>query len=102
MAAQTNTALQNVVELTQTPFVKQIFTQLRSQKSDGPAFVQSANSIARLVLAEAINQLPYEDDEVITPTDETYAGKKLQRKVCGVRYAISIARKRSEFQGHAR
>ncbi|EDQ85930.1 uncharacterized protein MONBRDRAFT_28660 [Monosiga brevicollis MX1] len=47
-------------------------------------FVASADQMARLVLAEALEYLPYESHPVTTPTEAVYEGSKLAQRVCGV------------------
>ena len=43
-----------------------------------------ADRLIRMVIEEGLNQLPYQDCEVVTPTGCTYSGHKFEKGNCGV------------------
>ena len=43
-----------------------------------------ADRLIRMVIEEGLNQLPYQDCQVVTPTNCTYSGHKFEKGNCGV------------------
>ncbi|KAB0798384.1 hypothetical protein PPYR_09377 [Photinus pyralis] len=64
--------------------VKELQTILRDRNTSRSDFKFYADRLIRLVIEESLNQLPFTDCKVITPTGATYNGLKYQSGNCGV------------------
>ncbi|VDM23239.1 unnamed protein product [Hydatigera taeniaeformis] len=74
----------NIVLLRQTDEVREMQTVLRDRTTTRNDFVFYANRLIRLVMEEGLNQLPFEEVSVTTPTGHCYNGLKFLRGNCGV------------------
>eukprot|EP00919_Chromeraceae_sp_WS-2016_P049071 GHVR01115987.1.p1 GENE.GHVR01115987.1~~GHVR01115987.1.p1 ORF type:complete len:226 (-),score=21.39 GHVR01115987.1:270-947(-) len=74
----------NFIQLKQTEQVHELQTVLRDKSTTRGRFVFYADRLIRLLVEEGLNQLPYKDIEVITPTGVKYQGVKYQKGNCGV------------------
>ncbi|KAH9278122.1 Uracil phosphoribosyltransferase -like protein [Echinococcus granulosus] len=74
----------NIVLLRQTDEVREMQTVLRDRTTTRNDFVFYANRLIRLVMEEGLNQLPFEEVSVTTPTGHRYNGLKFLRGNCGV------------------
>ncbi|VDD81650.1 unnamed protein product [Mesocestoides corti] len=75
---------QNIVLLRQTDEVREMQTVLRDRNTSRNDFVFYANRLIRLVMEEGLNQLPFEEVSVVTPTGHKYNGLKFLKGNCGV------------------
>ncbi|XP_068698272.1 uracil phosphoribosyltransferase homolog [Montipora capricornis] len=64
--------------------VRELQTILRDKETERGDFVFYADRLIRLVVEEGLNQLPYENCSVKTPTGAMYKGLAFQRGNCGV------------------
>ncbi|KAK4879167.1 hypothetical protein RN001_007313 [Aquatica leii] len=64
--------------------VKELQTILRDRNTSRSDFKFYADRLIRLVIEESLNQLPFTDCKVITPTGAVYNGLKYQSGNCGV------------------
>lgn len=64
--------------------VKELQTILRDRNTSRSDFKFYADRLIRLVIEESLNQLPFTDCKVTTPTGATYNGLKYQSGNCGV------------------
>ncbi|CAB3982369.1 uracil phosphoribosyltransferase homolog [Paramuricea clavata] len=64
--------------------IRELQTVLRDPKTGRGDFVFYADRLIRLVVEEGLNQLPYEEITVTTPTGGTYHGLKFKKGNCGV------------------
>ncbi|XP_078375196.1 uracil phosphoribosyltransferase homolog isoform X2 [Oculina patagonica] len=64
--------------------VRELQTILRDKETQRGDFVFYADRLIRLVVEEGLNQLPYENCTVRTPTGAPYEGLAFQRGNCGV------------------
>ncbi|EGD73718.1 uracil phosphoribosyltransferase [Salpingoeca rosetta] len=74
----------NVTVLRRTPHLRHIMSILRSVDTEPPKFAATADLIARLVVAAALEHVEYEDLKVTTPTGTTYDGTRPAKQICGV------------------
>jgi len=74
----------NVILMKSTPQLKELHTILRDKSVTRSDFVFSADRLIRLVVEEGLNQLPYTQCNVITPTQCEYEGLKYVKGTCGV------------------
>ncbi|KAK9883078.1 hypothetical protein WA026_001280 [Henosepilachna vigintioctopunctata] len=63
---------------------KELQTILRDKNTTRSDFKFYADRLIRLVIEESLNQLPFTDCKVITPTGATYDGLKYKSGNCGV------------------
>lgn len=56
-------------------------TILRDRTSNREDFIFFVDRLATVLAEHAMENLPYVDQEVVTPTEETYEGKKLEANV---------------------
>lgn len=64
--------------------VRELQTILRDRSTSRGDFVFCADRLIRLVVEEGLNQLPYTECVVTTPTGHKYEGVKFERGNCGV------------------
>ncbi|CAO1314756.1 unnamed protein product [Diamesa hyperborea] len=64
--------------------VKELQTILRDKNTTRSDFKFYADRLIRLVIEESLNQLPYSDCSVVTPTGAIYDGLKYRSGNCGV------------------
>jgi len=65
--------------------MRELQTNIRDQDTSRSDFIFCADRLIRMVVEEALAQLPYEEVTVTTPTGAKYAGKKFKKGVtCGV------------------
>ncbi|VDL61953.1 unnamed protein product [Hymenolepis diminuta] len=74
----------NIILLRQTDEVREMQTVLRNKDTTRNDFVFYANRLIRLVMEEGLNQLPFEEVSVVTPTGQKYHGLKFLKGNCGV------------------
>ncbi|GMR52494.1 hypothetical protein PMAYCL1PPCAC_22689, partial [Pristionchus mayeri] len=76
--------MKNLVLLAPTNQVQELQTILLDRKTEHSDFVFYADRLMRLVVEEALNQLPVTDVTVTTPTHCKYKGLEFARGNCGV------------------
>lgn len=54
---------------------------VRDQNTPKDDFIFFADRLCRIVVETGLNELPFEDCKVITPTNEEYSGLKRSTKV---------------------
>ncbi|XP_022902698.1 uracil phosphoribosyltransferase homolog [Onthophagus taurus] len=64
--------------------VKELQTILRDKNTSRSDFKFYADRLIRLVIEESLNQLPFTECKVVTPTGATYNGLKYRSGNCGV------------------
>lgn len=64
--------------------IKELQTILRDRNTTRSDFKFYADRLIRLVIEESLNQLPFTDCQVITPTGAAYNGLKYKSGNCGV------------------
>ncbi|KAM9440717.1 uracil phosphoribosyltransferase homolog [Clarias gariepinus] len=64
--------------------IRELQTIIRDKSTSRGDFVFSADRLIRLVVEEGLNQLPYSECTVITPTGHKYDGVKFEKGNCGV------------------
>ncbi|KAM6253611.1 uracil phosphoribosyltransferase homolog isoform 2-T2 [Porphyrio hochstetteri] len=64
--------------------IRELQTIIRDKKSSRGDFVFSADRLIRLVVEEGLNQLPYTECTVTTPTGHKYEGVRFEKGNCGV------------------
>ncbi|XP_078544959.1 uracil phosphoribosyltransferase homolog isoform X1 [Lissotriton helveticus] len=64
--------------------IRELQTIIRDKTTSRGDFVFSADRLIRLVVEEGLNQLPYTESTVTTPTGYKYEGVKFERGNCGV------------------
>ncbi|KAI8897566.1 uridine-cytidine kinase-like 1-like protein [Globomyces pollinis-pini] len=74
----------NVKLLPQTNQLKVLHTIIRDASTKRPDFVFYVDRLSRLLVEDALSQLPYEPITVKSPTQSTFVGKRSDVKVCGV------------------
>lgn len=74
----------NVVLMKQTSQLRAMMTIIRDKKTPKEEFVFYADRLIRLLIEEALNELPFEQKEVTTPLDAPYQGVSFSSKICGV------------------
>jgi len=70
--------------LKRTDQIHELQTKLRNVETSRSEFKFSADRLIRTVIEEGLNQLPYSDLEVMTPTGRSYKGLKYEKGNCGV------------------
>ncbi|XP_070568730.1 uracil phosphoribosyltransferase homolog [Ptychodera flava] len=70
--------------LKQNDQIKELQTVIRDQTTSRGDFVFYADRLIRLVVEEGLNQLPYQQCTVTTPTGCSYNGIQFQKGNCGV------------------
>ncbi|MGW0393829.1 uracil phosphoribosyltransferase [Streptomyces sp. NPDC003042] len=74
----------NVHPLPQTDQLRAMHTIIRDRGASRADFVFYSRRIIRLLLESALDQLPFDKHEVVTPVGETYDGLKFASKLCAV------------------
>ena len=64
--------------------IRELQTIIRDKTASRGDFVFSADRLIRLVVEEGLNQLPYTECTVTTPTGYKYEGVKFEKGNCGV------------------
>ncbi|KAG7464935.1 hypothetical protein MATL_G00170770 [Megalops atlanticus] len=64
--------------------IRELQTIIRDIKTSRGDFVFCADRLIRLVVEQGLNQLPYSECTVITPTGHKYEGVKFEKGNCGV------------------
>ncbi|KAJ8372572.1 hypothetical protein AAFF_G00281160 [Aldrovandia affinis] len=64
--------------------IRELQTIIRDMKTSRGDFVFCADRLIRLVVEQGLNQLPYSECTVITPTGHKYDGVKFEKGNCGV------------------
>ncbi|KAG8448110.1 hypothetical protein GDO86_015270 [Hymenochirus boettgeri] len=64
--------------------IRELQTIIRDRTTSRGDFVFSADRLIRLVVEEGLNQLPYTECTVTTPTGYMYEGVKFEKGNCGV------------------
>lgn len=64
--------------------IRELQTIIRDRTTSRGDFVFCADRLIRLVVEEGLNQLPYTECTVITPTGHKYEGVKFEKGNCGV------------------
>ncbi|KAJ1553968.1 hypothetical protein HK096_005580, partial [Nowakowskiella sp. JEL0078] len=59
-------------------------TIIRDRSTLKEDFIFFANRIARLVIERALEELPFDNIQVMTPVGNTYEGKRAKFRACGV------------------
>ncbi|ALC44116.1 CG5537 [Drosophila busckii] len=75
---------ENLKLLTLNSQVAELLTIIRDKTTTRSDFKFYADRLIRLVIEESLNQLPYTDCDVVTPTGATYNGLKYRSGNCGV------------------
>ncbi|XP_030305244.1 uracil phosphoribosyltransferase homolog [Calypte anna] len=87
IAAEESTAVTIGPQLKLLPMndqLRELQTIIRDKKSSRGDFVFSADRLIRLVVEEGLNQLPYTECTVTTPTGHKYEGVRFEKGNCGV------------------
>lgn len=74
----------NVHPLPQTNQLRAMHTIIRDRGASRSDFVFYSRRIIRLLLESALDQLPFDKHEAVTPVGETYEGLKFGTKLCAV------------------
>lgn len=64
--------------------IRELQTIIRDKTASRGDFMFSADRLIRLVVEEGLNQLPYKECMVTTPTGHKYEGVKFEKGNCGV------------------
>merc|ERR1712130_738000 len=70
--------------LTSTDQIRELQTIIRDKVTSRSDFKFVADRLIRMVVEEGLNQLPYQEIEVTTPTGCQYFGLKYEKGNCGV------------------
>jgi len=70
--------------LTSTDQIKELQTIIRDKDTSRSDFKFVADRLIRMVIEEGLNQLPYQECEITTPTGCQYSGLKYEKGNCGV------------------
>ncbi|TRY79891.1 hypothetical protein TCAL_07084 [Tigriopus californicus] len=70
--------------LPRTDQIHELQTLIRSAETSRSNFKFVADRLIRMVIEEGLNQLPYSEVEVVTPTGKPYQGLKYEKGNCGV------------------
>jgi len=70
--------------LKRTPQIQELQTLIRSSETTRSNFKFVADRLIRTVIEEGLNQLPFSDQEIVTPTGCKYPGIKFSKGNCGV------------------
>ncbi len=76
--------MKNVIVLPYTPQLKALFTIIRNKDTKRNEFIFYSNRIIRLLVEEALNQLPTREKVVTTPTGVEFTGSEFEGKLCAV------------------
>lgn len=64
--------------------IRELQSVIRDRDTSRSDFVFNADRLIRLVVEEGLNLLPYEEVQVVTPTNEVYNGLRFVKGNCGV------------------
>eukprot|EP01137_Pigoraptor_chileana_P018012 Opistho-2@76877 len=67
-----------------TPQVAELFTIIRDKRTSRGDFIFYSDRLIRLVVEEGLNELPYVEKAVVTPTGAEYKGVDFTTRLCGV------------------
>ncbi|KAK7108723.1 uracil phosphoribosyltransferase homolog [Littorina saxatilis] len=67
-----------------TESVRELQTMMRDKSTSRSDFIFYADRLIRLVVEEGLNQLPYRECVITTPTGQTYNGLQYEKGNCGV------------------
>jgi uracil phosphoribosyltransferase len=70
--------------LASTDQIKELQTIIRDKDTSRSDFKFVADRLIRMVIEEGLNQLPYQECEITTPTGCQYSGLKYEKGNCGV------------------
>merc|ERR1712141_848260 len=84
--------------LSRTCQIQEHQTRLRDAETSRSDFKFVADRLIRMVIEEGLNQLPYSEVEVITPTGKPYKGLAYQKGNCGVSIVRSGEAMEKAFQ----
>lgn len=76
--------MKEVIVLPYTPQLKALFTIIRNKDTKRNEFIFYSNRIIRLLVEEALNQLPTSEKIITTPTGADFAGSEFVGKLCAV------------------
>lgn len=76
--------MNNVIVLPYTPQLKALFTIIRNKDTKRNEFIFYSNRVIRLLVEEALNQLPTKEKVVTTPTGASFSGSEFVGKLCAV------------------
>ena len=76
--------MKNVIVLPYTPQLEALFTIIRNKDTKRNEFIFYSNRIIRLLVEEALNQLPTRGKTVATPTGASFTGSEFKGKLCAV------------------
>ncbi|KAK3098422.1 hypothetical protein FSP39_019306 [Pinctada imbricata] len=74
----------NFKKLKITDNVRELQTVIRDKSTSRGDFIFYADRLIRLVVEEGLNQLPYSNCQITTPTGQTYDGLRYEKGNCGV------------------
>jgi len=74
----------NLIRLQVTNQIKELQTVIRDRNTSRSDFIFYADRLIRLVVEEGLNQLPYQQHIIITPTGGSYDGLRYEEGNCGV------------------
>ncbi|CEM38277.1 unnamed protein product [Vitrella brassicaformis CCMP3155] len=74
----------NLRVMNQTAQLRAMLTIIRDRETRKEEFVFYADRIIRLLIEEALNELPFTIKTVTTPTDLVYEGVGFSERICGV------------------
>ncbi|XP_050394191.1 uracil phosphoribosyltransferase homolog isoform X2 [Patella vulgata] len=74
----------NVKKLRITDNIKELQTVLRDKSTSRSDFIFYADRLIRLIVEEGLNQLPYKECSITTPTGHSYNGLRYEKGNCGV------------------
>jgi uracil phosphoribosyltransferase len=78
----------NLLVLPLTPQLKVLYTKIRDKNTSRSEFIFSSDRIMRLLIEEALNQLPIKTKTISTPLNSKFIGAEFGGKIC----AVSIIR----------
>ncbi|KAI0777112.1 armadillo/beta-catenin/plakoglobin [Irpex lacteus] len=74
----------NIVKIPDTPQLQGIMTILRDRTTSREDFIFFTDRLSTLLVEKAMELLPHIPQQVVTPIEEPYVGKKLDANLCGV------------------
>ncbi|KAF8822093.1 putative uracil phosphoribosyltransferase FUR1 [Cardiosporidium cionae] len=74
----------NVKLIAQTSQLRASMTIIRNKQTKSDEFVFYADRVIRILVEEALNEIPVESYTVTTPTQQDYEGVRFKEKICGV------------------
>ena len=64
--------------------IRELQTIIRDKNTNRCDFIFCADRLIRLIVEEGLNQLPYEEEDIRTPTGASFTGLKFLKGNCGV------------------